>query len=247
MERGLKPHLPSAHLGTGSRPSPLGGDPSESSEQAGTSSRDHRQTSEALPARTTQTAATLPWLRADPQGLCAFRCFMLTPGLTHTRAQRGSPPSIRSTEEAAMQEEKPHSRGNTWELPETGPAWVVSLGLHSPGAAATSVCLVTRGHCPHLGVCEVWSSNPGMPSTPWPVCKLDHSAGPGMLVADLGLLGGGSGASRTSWIKSPQGRLPLGSKFLVRAARSSSIRRVRPCPVQSRCLWAFPSRDRGWS
>lgn len=116
MERGLKPHLPSAHLGTGSRPSPRGGDPSESSEQAGTSSRDHRQTREALPARTTQTAATLPWLRADPQGLCAFRSFMLTPGLTHTRAQRGSPPSVRSTEEAAMQEEKPHSRENTWEL-----------------------------------------------------------------------------------------------------------------------------------
>lgn len=214
MERGLKPHLPSAHLGTGSRPSPRGGDPSESSEQAGTSSRDHRQTREALPARTTQTAATLPWLRADPQGLCAFRSFMLTPGLTHTRAQRGSPPSVRSMrKQQCRRRNRTHVKTPGSSQRQAQHGWFL-WEFTVPGLPPPA-CPVTRGHCPHLGVCEVWSSNPGMLSTPWPVCKLDHSAGPGMLVADLGLLGGGSGASRTSWIKSPQGRLPLGSKFLA--------------------------------
>ena len=177
-------------MAQGRGPHPAGGDPSEGSEQAGTSSRDDRQTREALPARTTQTAVTLPRLRADPQGPCAFRFFMLTPGLTHTTAQRGRPPSS-----AAQRNQQRRRRNRTYlkipgssqRQPSIGGFSVdfTVLGLPPPVRA------VTQGHCPHLGVCactsvvhpmvcvhtSVCPVTLGKPFTPWCVHSVVQQPG----------------------------------------------------------------------
>lgn len=80
MERGLKPHLPSAHLGTGSRPSPRGGrplrefragghfQPGSQANQRSTSCPDHTDSSDSAVAEGRPSGAVcLSFLHVDPR------------------------------------------------------------------------------------------------------------------------------------------------------------------------------------
>lgn len=99
---------------------------------------------------------------------------MLTPGLTHTTAQRGRPPSSAAQRnQQRRRRNRTHVKipGSSQRQPSIGSFSVdfTVLGLPPP------VCPVTQGHCPHLAVCACtsvvhpmacvhtpeWSSNPG--------------------------------------------------------------------------------------
>lgn len=112
--------------------------------QRGQGRRAGRQSREALPAQTTQTAAALPGQRAHPQGLSArpFHLCALTPGSRPHHGSEGRATFPQKQRGARNQEKKPHSRENTWELSDTGPASVVSLCLWtSPSRGCCSRCV----------------------------------------------------------------------------------------------------------